>query len=149
LLKEAKKYLVVGIGNPLRSDDGLGPLIVQKIEEKNLPGVQVRIAHQLNIELLEEVGKYDKILLVDASYLEEGLVIKKVQSLDHVEGASSHHLSPEFFRALAQKLYNQHLNLYLCAVRGQNFEMGETISLEVHLLIPKAIEEISAFLTEK
>ena len=39
LSKEDKRCLVVGIGNPLRSDDGVGPCIVHKIEEKNIPGV--------------------------------------------------------------------------------------------------------------
>lgn len=141
--------MVVGIGNPLRSDDGLGPFIVQKIEEKNLPGVQVRIAHQLNIELLEEVSHYDKILLVDASYFEQGLVFRKIESIVHAEGASSHHLSPEFFWFLAHKLYGQSLSLYLCAVQGHNFQMGETFSPAVQFIIPKAIEEISEFLTEQ
>lgn len=149
LSKEAKKTLVMGIGNPLRSDDGVGPYIVQKIKDKNLPGVKVRAVQQLNIELLEEVDKYDKILLVDASFLGEGLIFRKVQPIDHEQGASSHHLSPEFFWTLAHKLYHRHLNLYVCAVRGRNFELGEQLSTEVQLLIPQAIDEICAFLKER
>ena len=149
LSKEGKKILIMGIGNPLRSDDGVGPFIAQKIKEKNLPGVKVRAVVQLNIEHLEEVEKYDKILLIDASFLGEGLVFRKVQPIDREQGASSHHLSPEFFCTLAQKLYHRHLNLYLCAIRGRNFELGEQLSPEVQLLVPKALEEICAFLKER
>ena len=144
-----KKFLVIGIGNPLRSDDGVGPYIVNKIKEKNLPGVKVRIAHQLNIEFLEEAGKYDAILLVDASFLGEGLIFKKVQANEHEQGSSSHHLTPTFFWTLAKKLYHRDLNLYLCAIRGRNFDMGEHLSAEVKLLVPKALDEICAFLKEK
>ncbi len=148
-LKEAKKFLVIGVGNPLRSDDGVGPHIAHKIKEKNIPGVKVKVVHQLNIELLEEVGEYEKILLIDASFLGQGLVFKKVQASEHEHGSSSHHLSPELFWALAKKLYHKNLNLYLCAIRGRSFAMSEQLSPEVQLMVPKALDEISAFLKEK
>ena len=147
--KGADKFLVVGIGNPLRSDDGVGPHIVQEIRAKNIPGVKLLVSHQLNIELLEDAIDYEKILLVDASCDgEEGLVFRKVHATDDEHGASSHHLSPEFFWTLAKKLYRRELSLYVCAVRGRNFDMGETFSPGVQSLVPKAVDEICAFLKE-
>ncbi len=149
LSKEADKFLVIGIGNPLRADDGVGPYIANAIKNKQIPGVNVVLSHQLDIELLEEAGKYAKILLIDASFLGEGLVFRKVQAASTEQGSSSHHLTPEFFWTLAQKLYHKELSLYVCAVRGRNFEMGEKLSPEVKLLVPKALDEICAFLREK
>ncbi len=148
-LKEAKKFLVLGVGNPLRSDDGVGPFIAAQIKKKNIPGVDVIISHQLDLELLEETGKYAKILLIDASFLGEGLVFRKVGGMEHEHGASSHHMSPEFFRALAKKLYHRDLNIFLCAIRGRNFDLGDQLSSDVELLVPKALDEICAFLLEK
>ncbi|MBF0489340.1 MAG: hydrogenase maturation protease [Candidatus Omnitrophica bacterium] len=149
LSKEVKTFLVMGIGNPLRSDDGVGPYIAQKIKEKAIAGVKVLVSQQLDIEVLEEAANYNKILIIDASFLGEGLIFRKIQSTDNEQGSSSHHLTPEFFWTLAKKLYHHDLSLYLCAIRGRNFEMGEQLSPEIQLLVPKAMDEICAFLKEK
>ena len=148
LSKEDKRCLVVGIGNPLRSDDGVGPCIVHKIEEKNIPGVNTLSAHQLNVELLEEVGGYQKVLLVDASYSGDGLSFRKVIPINVDKGASSHHFSPEFFLALSKKLYQRDLNLFLYSIRGRNFDIGGQLSPDVMSLVPKAVDEICACLKE-
>jgi hydrogenase maturation protease len=149
LFKGAEKFLVVGIGNPLRSDDGVGTLIVEKINEQHILNVATIVSHQLNIELLEEVPHFEKVVLVDASFCGEGLSFKKVQSSGEEQVASTHHLSPELFLTLAKKLYHYDLNLYLCSIRGQNFDVGSHLSPEVKMLVPKAIEKIYAFLKEE
>ncbi len=148
LSKEGNPCLVVGIGNPLRSDDGVGSHIVQKIQEKHIPGVKTLVCQQLNIELLEEVGKYKKILLIDASFLGEGMSLRKVNSAKDDQAVSSHHLTPEFFLMLAKKLYHWNDNLYLCSIRGRSFEMGQQLSPEVQRLVPQAIDEVHALLKE-
>lgn len=140
---------MVGIGNPLRSDDGAGPFLAQKIAESNLAGVQVRILHQLHLELLEEAIKYAIVLLVDASYVGVGLNFIKVAPIVQEHGASSHHLTPEFFCMLAHKLYHRDLILYLCAVPGRNFDFGESFSPDVQALLPEALAAIDSFLQEK
>lgn len=148
LSKEANKSLVVGIGNPLRSDDGVGSHIVQKLQEKHLPGVKTLVCQQLNIELLEEVSKFNKVLMVDASFLGEGMSLRKVTPSKDDQAVSSHHLTPEFFLTLAKKLYHWNANLYLCSIRGRSFDLGSQLSPEVQRLVPQAVDEIYALLKE-
>lgn len=147
--KEGKNFLVVGIGNPLRCDDGLGMLLAGQIAQRNIPGVTVITSQLLNLELLEDALGYAKILVIDASAVGEGLVFKKIQVIQNAPAASSHHLSPEFFLAMARELYEKDLNLYVCSLRGYNFEVGNTLSPQVLGLLPQALAEIEAFLKEK
>ncbi len=147
--KEDKNFFVVGIGNPLRCDDGLGPLLAGQIAQRNIPGVKVITSQLLNLELLEDALGYAKILVIDASTVGEGLVFKKVQIIENGPAASSHHLSPEFFLTMARELYEEDLNLYVCSLRGYNFEVGNTFSAQVLGMLPQALVEIEAFLKEK
>lgn len=147
--KGIKKTLLVGIGNPLRSDDGVGSFIVQKVNERHIPHLKTIVSQQLNIELLEEAREFNKVLLVDASLVGEGLTLRKVHPMEEGLMSSTHHLSAEFFLTLSKKLYPEEINLYLCSIRGKNFDLGEELSPEVKKIIPNAVEEICAFLTEK
>ncbi len=62
-----KNFLVIGIGNPLRCDDGVGAYVADCIEAKGLSGVKVWITQQLYIEDLERMLEFKRIILVDAS----------------------------------------------------------------------------------
>lgn len=147
--KEDKRFFVIGVGNPLRSDDGIGPYIVEIIAGRKIPGVVTICSQQLNLELLEEAVGYSKILIVDAGVQGEGLMFKKIQDSGDGSPPSSHHLTPEFFGAMARQLYERDINLYLCSIRGWNFDVGDTLSAQVVELLPQAISELEAFLKEK
>ena len=148
LSKEDKKVFVVGVGNLLRSDDGVGPLIAEKIAKKNIAGVSVITSQLLNIELLEDAIGYERILIIDAGAVGSGVVLKKIECHGVAAQASSHHLSPEFLLAMAQELYEINLNLYVCCVRGQNFDVGNILSASVKELIPQAMARVEEFLMQ-
>jgi hydrogenase maturation protease len=59
--------LVVGYGNDLRSDDGAGRVVADRIEALGLPGVTVRSVSQLTPELALEMAGADRVIFVDAS----------------------------------------------------------------------------------
>ena len=37
-LSDCEKLIVLGVGNELKSDDGVGPFIINKLKEENIPG---------------------------------------------------------------------------------------------------------------
>ena len=49
--------LVIGYGNVLRHDDGVGPRVAEAIEELNLPGVRTLVCQQLSPEHAEPVAR--------------------------------------------------------------------------------------------
>ncbi len=59
--------LVIGYGNDLRSDDGAGRAVADRISELELPGVGVRSVMQLTPELALEIATVDTVVFVDAS----------------------------------------------------------------------------------
>ena len=51
--------LVIGIGNQLRKDDGIGPALVESLAERD--GVESCIVHQLTPELAMRVCDADRV----------------------------------------------------------------------------------------
>ena len=62
-----KRALLYGYGNPGRRDDGLGPILIDRLEEKGLPGVAMDSAYQLAIEDAAGIADYDVVVFVDAA----------------------------------------------------------------------------------
>jgi len=64
-----RKVLILGIGNLLRSDDGLGVHIIRYIEEAGavLPdGIELLDGGTAGFDLMGLIENYDKIVIVDA-----------------------------------------------------------------------------------
>ena len=60
--------LVVGYGNPLRGDDGIGWHAARRLaDDPRLAGARVLACHQLAPELAEDVSQASLVVLVDAS----------------------------------------------------------------------------------
>ncbi len=61
--------MILGIGNTLRCDDGLGVFIVRQMEESGSPlpeGVDLLDGGTAGFDLLGLIDGYDKIVIVDA-----------------------------------------------------------------------------------
>jgi len=59
--------LVIGYGNELRGDDGVGIRVAGAVEDMDLSGVQVLACHQLTPELAEPVSEARMVVFVDAA----------------------------------------------------------------------------------
>jgi len=58
--------LVLGVGNELFTDEGLGCVAVRRIAELGLPGVDVLDGATLGLSLLPEISERSALLLLDA-----------------------------------------------------------------------------------
>jgi hydrogenase maturation protease len=59
--------LVIGYGNTLRGDDGVGSKVADAIAALGLSGVEAFSCHQLNPELAEPVSRAGAVVFVDAA----------------------------------------------------------------------------------
>ena len=59
--------LVIGYGNTLRGDDGVGVRVAEAVEAWGMPGVKVIACHQLMPELAEAVARAQRVVFVDAA----------------------------------------------------------------------------------
>src|SRR6516162_7751336 len=59
--------LVIGYGNTLRGDDGVGPRVAEAIGNLRLPGVRALICPLLTPELADPISRVEKVIFVDAA----------------------------------------------------------------------------------
>jgi len=59
--------LVLGMGNPILSDDGVGLLVAERLRGTSLPaGVEVRQSEVAGLRLLELVRGFTRVIIIDA-----------------------------------------------------------------------------------
>jgi len=61
------QLLVIGYGNELRRDDGVGPKVAAAVAEWNLPHVHAIACHQLTPELTDAIASAAHVVFVDAA----------------------------------------------------------------------------------
>jgi len=67
------KTLVLGLGNPILSDDGVGIRVAQEVGEKlNDPQITVAETSEAGLSLLDSIVGYDKVIIIDAVQTREG-----------------------------------------------------------------------------
>ncbi|HLX94331.1 MAG TPA: hydrogenase maturation protease [Verrucomicrobiae bacterium] len=64
---EIAGLLVIGYGNPLRCDDGVGPKVAEAVEALQLPGVHTLVCQQLSPEHAEPISRARTVVFVDAA----------------------------------------------------------------------------------
>ncbi|HDR06864.1 MAG TPA: hydrogenase maturation protease [Candidatus Coatesbacteria bacterium] len=68
-----RRTLILGLGNPLMSDDAVGILVARGLHERLAdPDVELREAAVAGIELMELLVGYDRAVIIDAVQTAEG-----------------------------------------------------------------------------
>ena len=138
--------LVVGYGNPLRGDDGVGWVIAGRlVTDPRFARTEVLQRHQLTPELAFEISRANLVVLVDAR---SGAPAGSV-AIDRVDptGASgttwSHHLGPATLVGLANELYGRAAEVHVVSVGVGSLEVGEGLTPAVEAALPDAIDSIA------
>lgn len=139
-------FLIIGVGNSLRTDDGIGSYICKKISALGYKNVDTKIVHQTGTELIEDFLNYNYIIFADASINEQLPTITRACTNNLSAATQSHHTSVHMLYKLAIQLHNRDFNIFMCAVPASHFEHGETLSTEGKKMADLAIEKILAFI---
>ncbi|MBX7246166.1 MAG: hydrogenase maturation protease [Candidatus Sumerlaeaceae bacterium] len=134
--------LVVGYGNPLRGDDGLGWEIVRSLAEKHGEDYAHFIAaHQLAPEIAEHVAAAGLVIFVDAAAHEPpgSITCRKVSANADDTRPATHHMTPEAVLTMARVLYGKEPETWLYTINGMCFDVGASLS---GVVSPK-VEEVS------
>lgn len=128
MISEPKTLCIIGIGNPIRSDDGIGAYICQQLQGIALQGVTIQEVQQLQTEWISELSMYDHVILIDAG--NSGIPVSfHPLPIDQEFGANlSHHLDAAVLGRLMYRYNPTGTKLHVCVVAGENFEMGEALS---------------------
>lgn len=142
---ESAPTLIIGYGNPLRSDDGLGWRAAEKLA-RIFDKARVRVirCHQLLPELAEDVSRADRVIFIDACLGEPpGQVICRDIDPDSLpEAVMFHHLTPPMLLACVKAIYRKCPEAIILSVTGKSFECGDQLSTEVRQTFPLLSEAV-------
>ena len=122
--------LIIGYGNPLRRDDGVGWAVIEALLAQASPDMTCLAVHQLTPELSEGVAHADVVMLIDARVEGEAGDIHITPILPCNDGTPTmtHHLSPRGLLDMAQWLYGKAPFTLLMTITGADFGIGEGLS---------------------
>jgi hydrogenase maturation protease len=139
--------LVVGYGNSLRGDDGVGWHAAGRLAaDPRLAGARVLARHQLVPELAVDVAKASLVVLVDATTGDDpgSILVRLVRPHRPAPGAFTHQLDPESLAGLAESLYGAAPQVFLVAVTAACLAPGDHLSDALEQLLPDVVEVVVA-----
>jgi hydrogenase maturation protease len=127
--------LLIGIGNPLRGDDGAGALLAERMAQlfaaRGLH-VHLRIVQQLTPELALDIAaaEIDAVIFNDvaATQLPNDAIHVSWLDAGAASASFSHHVAPATLLAYASALYGRCPTAWLVTVPGEVFAIGAPIS---------------------
>jgi hydrogenase maturation protease len=144
------RTLVLGYGNPGRTDDGLGPAAAEAIEAFELPGVRTSANYQLTIEDASDAARCDTVIFIDASKNgEEPFSVTLVRPTALASCFVSHLVSPEYILLLCERVYGRTPNAWLIGIRGYDFDFREGLTQRAEENLAHAIAYIRTHLLER
>ena len=138
--------LIVGYGNPLRGDDGIGWHAAGLLAgAPRLAGAKVLARHQLTPELAEDIGRASLVVLVDASADDDAgsVSVQRVETEPPAATTWSHHLDPAALAGLAEALYGATPPIFLVSVGASSFAAGDRLSTTLERTLPNIVEVVA------
>ncbi len=140
--------LIIGYGNPLRSDDAIGQHLAQLMEQRlKSASVQVITAYQLTPELVEPIRDAQLVVFIDARVGQRpGKVIWENVAPEVSTGAFTHHVSPGTLLGAADELYEAKPEGILISIVGADFEYGSELSSQLNAMLPEITDQVEAII---
>ena len=140
--------LILGVGNPILTDDGIGIKIARKIREGN-PNLEVIETSEAGIALLDLIAGYDRLIIIDSIKTERGkpgklykLGLKDLKPAR--DSPSSHGIDIATAFELGQRLgyrMPQFVSIYAVEIKD-NTTFAEECTQEVKERIPSITKQI-------
>jgi hydrogenase maturation protease len=144
------KTLVLGMGNPILSDDGAGIRVVQEVGRKvDDSQITVRETSEAGLSLLDSIIGYDKVIIIDAIQTKEGKAGQIYRMRPEDFSSAKHISSPHQINLVTALELGKVLNLAMpqeitiFAVEAKDItNFGEECTPEVERAIPEAVKMV-------
>jgi hydrogenase maturation protease len=124
-----EKVLLIGYGNTLRGDDGVGPFVVSEVARRHADRFRACVVQQLTPELCTILAEHEAVIFVDASDKCDGDACRLVPvEIGGSTGWGTHLSSPPSLLALTEELYGSRPRAWWLLVPGEDFRLGEGLS---------------------
>jgi hydrogenase maturation protease len=143
--------LVIGYGNTLRTDDGVGRLAAERLaDDPRLDGVRVIARHQLTPELALDVSQAAMVVFIDASSRPHAgmFTVEQTERTDRQGPAWSHHLDPPSLLGLTGELYGRVPDAFLVSVGVESVLLGDRMSPTVEASLPRLVDAVAELIAD-
>ena len=146
------RTLIVGCGNPLRGDDGVGPTLVRRLEERGLPeGSRCVDAGTSGMEVVLEMRGVGRLFVIDAcrSGRDPGSIVEvpweEAEQVAPPSGIALHAFRWDQALALGRLVLGNDYprNVTVLLVEGRRFGVGESLSPAVADAIERLIPMVT------
>ncbi len=137
--------LIVGIGNPLRGDDGLGWQAVDQLRPRlHDRNVEFIVCHQLTPDLAEAVSRARRVIFIDAQLGHPAgqLEVRNIYSSNEAEQLG-HQLDPPALLRYTQILYGASPEAMICSITAESYDYCLELSQAVRSGLPLLIDRVS------
>ena len=126
------KTLVLGLGNPILSDDGAGIRVAQEVgNQLNDPQVTVAETSEAGLRLLDSIIGYDKVIIIDAVQTEKG------------QAGQIYHMGPEDFSFTKHFSSPHQINLVTALELGNALDLAMPQKITIFAVEAKDITTFS------
>ncbi|HUU07026.1 MAG TPA: hydrogenase maturation protease [Thermoplasmata archaeon] len=144
------RTLIVGVGNPILSDDGVGIHVARKLRDLGLESVDVEELPASGLELLDMVLGYDRVVIVDAIVTEEGRpggfhVLEENAFERTVHGSTPHGINIATALAMGRKIVPEKMpkEVFFVAIEAKDIvNVSESMTPAVAAAIPSIVDRI-------
>jgi len=144
------KVLVLGVGNPILSDDGVGIHVARELKKGEMHGVDVEELAASGLELLDVVRGYDKVVIIDAIQTTKGkpgelYVLEEKDFEKSIHGSSPHGINIATALALGRKLVPNEMpkEVVFFAVEAEDLvNVSERLTPKVARALPRIVEKV-------
>ncbi len=144
------KTLVLGTGNPILSDDGVGIKVAHEVGEKlNDPQITVAATSEAGLSLLDSIVGYDKVIIIDAIQTKEGNIGQIYRMGPEDFSLTKHFSSPHQINLVTALELGKMLGLAMpqkitiFAVEARDIaSFSEKCTPEVERAIPEAVKMV-------
>jgi len=136
--------LVIGIGNPSRGDDALGPLALERLAAMRLPRVELLTDFQLQVEHALDLAGRTEVIFVDASVAAQAPYEFASVLAAADTSATTHALSPAAVLDTCRRVVGPPPAAHVLAIRGYAFELGEPLSADARRNLDAAVAMLAA-----
>lgn len=152
----AKRTLIVGVGNPILSDDGVGIHVARKMRELCLPGVDVEELPASGLELLDMVLGYDTVVIIDAIVTGNGppgelYVLEEGDFERTIHGSSPHGINIATALAMGRRVVPGQMpdTIHFVAVEADDIvNVSEDLTAPVAAAVPSIVDCILRMIGE-
>lgn len=142
--RQPAEVLVIGYGNTLRGDDGVGPRVAEAVGALRLPGVRTLVCQQLSPEHAAPISLAQTVIFVDAAVDAPREVQLRRLTPNDSSQLLAHAADPRTMLALSRDVFGHVPQAWWLTIPAVKLDFSEELTPEAQRGLAEAVEKIQA-----